>query len=115
MSDTGAKYKSATYGSGVPQSGQREYEANRRARDDAWWQWEAANVVRDVAHGLGIPENISAVPRPATYGVAQQLRAPGKQFSRSDILAIIRAQRAVAGNVADAEYGKLLAIFESIE
>lgn len=51
----------------------------------------------------------------SAYGVGQQARAPGKMFSRSDILAVIRAHRGVAGNVADAEYQKLIAAFEAME
>lgn len=56
----------------------------------------------------------AAVER-ANAQLAKEFHAPGKQFTRSDILAILRAQRAVAGNVADSEYQKLLSIFENLE
>lgn len=48
-------------------------------------------------------------------GSYSQARAPGKMFSRSDILAILRAQRVVAGPVVLAEYDRLLSIFSNIE
>lgn len=49
------------------------------------------------------------------FNTAQQLRAPGKQFARSEVLAILRSCRADAGNVADAEYARLINIFERME
>lgn len=49
------------------------------------------------------------------YGLAQMLRAPGKTFTRKEVLAVLRAQRGVAGNVADSEYGRLISIFEAME
>lgn len=64
---------------------------------------------------MGTLGGIADALKQPVYGVAQQARAPGKMFSRSDILAVIRAHRGVAGNVADAEYQKLIAAFEAME
>jgi hypothetical protein len=50
-------------------------------------------------------------------GLAQMARAPGKMFSRSDILAIIRAERATipAGGGEALLVQRLLSIFENLE
>lgn len=110
--EAGVLYESSKAAPGLVNSASCGCEANRRARQQA----AGAGVGRASAgfgpHGL---ESLSASLKPAAYGLAQQLRAPGKMFSRSDILAILRAQRGVAGNVADAEHQKLINIFESIE
>lgn len=52
----------------------------------------------------------------AGVGVAQMLRAPGKMFARSDILAIIRAQHGIASTFEAKEALDALArIFERME
>lgn len=133
MSDNN-EYQSATYGPSIPPSEQRREcgcEANRKARVEAAQAAARGRSGADLSGMFEGPQRLSdigpQVPEmtdtgeafakvlQGKYGVAQQLRAPGKMFSRSEILAILRAQRGVAGNVADAEYGKLVSIFESIE
>lgn len=48
----------------------------------------------------------------SAHGVDQMRRAPGKMFSRSDILAIIRGQIAITH---DSHMRDLLTIFENLE
>lgn len=47
--------------------------------------------------------------------MAQMAKAPGKMIARSDIIAILRAQRGISGSVVDAEYDRLISIFSNVE
>lgn len=108
----------------------RYADDSRRETDDA----TAARIARELAAmreaaAARPPERVGSatygpaggsVLFPSAYGAAQQLRAPGKTFTRSDILAILRGHLALAQqrpaemNERDA-IRALIAVFESLE
>lgn len=96
---------------------------------DEWCAWIKANVFPALARDEARAGEV-AQKQPTPYGqstgafngvgIAEQLRAPGKQFSRSDILAILRAEgaRQKANGIHEAALlanDTLIRIFESIE
>lgn len=84
-----------------------------------------SDEMRGVLHAMGVrdplPQDVTlgdllrASGVLAGYGVSQLARAPGRMFPRSDIVAVLCAQRGVAGVVVDVEYERLISIFQQME
>lgn len=74
-----------------------------------------------VLHGAGCQESIGSqrviLGAHGEAGVAQQLQAPGKTFTRSEVLAVLRAKRATVDRKSDAlvAYNDLIITFEQME
>ena len=106
------QYQAATYGPSVPPSAQIGYTSG--AFNAAPCGCEANRMERQRIQAE-IASEASITPR-----LAHQLRAPGKMFARSDILAILKGHLALAQqrppemNERDA-IRALIAVFENLE